>query len=222
MAKIDAQRKYGLSATPERADGLTKVIHWITGPLLHHVPEVAVADKIVRPSYRSIDTTYTYPLFDSAEYGEMIKDLGNNDERNQLILETMQQYPTQQSVLLCHRQEHVERMQQLLPGSVILTSKTKKKMRVEIMRQLVAGEKRIVITTWQLFHKGIDLAELEILYACAPTRSKIWIKQSAGRLMRKSKKIDKKPVIVDFADKKIDLLKGQFYARRKVFLSICI
>jgi superfamily II DNA or RNA helicase len=220
MRRINSTYKYGLSATPERADGLTKVIFWLTGPLMHQVPQSAVASKIIIPTYEFIKTNYTYPLFDTAEYGQMITDLGKNDERNKLIVETVNKYPTQQCVLLCHRQEHVERLSSSIPGSVILLSKTKKKIRAEIIKQLETGQKRIVVTTWQLFHKGIDLAELEILFICAPTRSKVWLKQSAGRLMRLSKKINKKPVIVDFADTRIDLLKYQFYARKRVLTQL--
>jgi superfamily II DNA or RNA helicase len=220
MGKLNSKRKYGLSATPERVDGLTKVIHWLTGPLIHHVPEADLADKIIKPSYCSIDTEYIYPLFDSSEYGNMITHMGTDVNRNNLILKTLANYPTQQCVLLCHRQEHVNTLQAQIPGSVALLSSTKKKDREKIIKQLESGEKRIVITTWQLFHKGIDLAELEILLICAPTRSRVWLKQSAGRLMRVSKKISKKPLIVDFADKKVDLLKYQFYARRKVLQNI--
>jgi superfamily II DNA or RNA helicase len=220
MRRINSKYKYGLSATPERADGLTKVIFWLTGPLVHHVPDLAVADKIIKPMYEFIKTEYTYPLFDTAEYGLMVTDLGENIERNKLIIETVAKFPTQQCVLLCHRQEHVEKLSSMLPDSVVLLSTTKKKKRIEIMKEMEAGTKRIIVTTWQLFHKGIDLAELEILFICAPTRSKVWLKQSAGRLMRVSKKIAKKPLIVDFADTKIDLLKYQWYARKRVLTSL--
>ncbi len=220
MRRINSKYKYGLSATPERADGLTKVIFWLTGPLIHQVPDSAVASKIVKPTYEYIKTNYNYPLFDTAEYGLMISAMSDDTERNKLIVETVNKYPTQQCVLLCHRQEHVERLAAMLPGSAILLSKTKKKERAEIIKQMENGGKRIIITTWQLFHKGIDLAELEILFICAPTRSKVWLKQSAGRLMRLSKKINKKPVIVDFADTNIDLLKYQFYSRKRVLTQL--
>jgi superfamily II DNA or RNA helicase len=220
IGSIPAQVKYGLSATPERGDGLTRCIFWLTGPLRHLVPTSSVSSKIVKPTYETVATTYTYPLFDSTEYGQMITDMADNTERNKLIVDTVAKYPTQQCVLLCHRQEHVRKLVQALPGSVALLSSTKKKERAEIMKQLQSGKKRIVVTTWQLFHKGIDLSELEILFICAPTRSKVWLKQSAGRLMRLSKKIAKEPVIVDFIDKKIDLLRYQAYARKKVLTNL--
>lgn len=216
ISNLNAKYKYGLSATPERADGLTKVIFWLTGDLAHTVLDSEVADKIIKPTYESIETDYFYPLFDSIEYGEMITDMGTNADRNKLIVDTVNKYPKQQCVLLCHRQDHVELLSSMLPGSAILLSKTKKKDRLAIIKSLESGVTRIVVTTWQLFHKGIDLAELELLFICAPTRSKVWLKQSAGRLMRVSKKIDKHPKIIDFADIKVDLLKYQFYARRRV------
>jgi superfamily II DNA or RNA helicase len=188
--------------------------------LVHQVPDAAVADRIVKPVYEYIKTSYTYPLFDTSEYGIMITDMGTNDIRNKLIVDTVNKYKTQQCVLLCHRQEHAQRLGALLPDSVVLLSSVKKKDRAAIMQQLESGKKRIVVTTWQLFHKGIDLKELEILFICAPTRSKVWLKQSAGRLMRVSNKIKKNPVIIDFADVNIDLLKFQWYARKRVFTQL--
>lgn len=217
---INSKYKYGLSATPERADGLTKVIFFATGPLTYNVPDSDVLEKIIKPTYQYVETNYFYPLFDSAEYGIMISDIGTNAERNKLIIDTVNKYPTQQCVLLCHRQDHVELLASMLPGSAILLSKTKKKDRIRVIKDLESGKIRRVVTTWQLFHKGIDLAELELLFICAPTRSKVWLKQSAGRLMRVSKKIDKHPMIIDFFDKNVDLLKYSFYSRKKVLTNL--
>ena len=216
ISNINAKYKYGLSATPERADGLTEVIFWSTGPLTHTVLDTEVGDKIIKPTYEAINTDYFYPIFDSIEYGNLITDLGTNVERNKLIVDTVNKYTTQQCVLLCHRQAHVELLASMLPGAAVLLSKTPKKERVSIIKGLESGKIRIVCTTWNLFHKGIDLKELQILFICAPTRSKVWLKQSAGRLMRTSNKIDKHPKIIDFADIKIDLLKYQFYSRRRI------
>lgn len=146
----------------------------------------------------------------------MIADLSVDTTRNQLIVNTLAEYPTQQHALLCHLQTQVEALAKLIPGSKILIHKTKPKEREAIIAGLIDGSVRTVVTTWKLFHKGIDLAELEILFLCAPTRSKAQIKQSAGRLMRTSTKIDKHPVIVDFVDKQIDTLKYQWYTRARI------
>lgn len=49
-----------------------------------------------------------------------------------------------------------------------------------------------------------------------PIRSKIKVKQSIGRIMRKAH-IGKSPVVVDFRDNRVDLLKNQGYARNKIY-----
>ena len=216
ISNINAKYKYGLSATPERADGLTKVIFFATGPLTHSVPDSDVIGKIIKPTYQSIESNYFYPLFDSMEYNELLSDMAVDSERNRLIVDTVNKFPTQQMCLLCHRKTQVKLLASMLPGAAVLLSDTPKKERIEIMKTLEDGTRRIVVTTWGLFHKGIDLKELEILFLCAPTKSKILLKQSAGRIMRVSNKIDKHPLIIDFIDTKIDLLKYQAYARRKV------
>ena len=195
---------------------------WATGPI-YQVPDSQVAGNIVKPTLRVVDTAYTYPLFNSSEYGDMITDMSSDSPRNTLILDNLKNYPTQQIVLLCHRKEHVHILHAAIPGSVMLlsTPDMNKKERVQVIKALEAGTARIVVTTFGLFHKGIDLDTLEVMFLCAPTRSKVRIKQCAGRIMRTSTRIvNKSPIIVDFVDKKVDLLKFQFYARNRVLQNL--
>jgi superfamily II DNA or RNA helicase len=216
MSLLPYKYKYGMSATPERTDGLTKVIFFATGPLIHNLELKEVSNYVVTPTYISYDTQYTFPLFDTSEYQRMITDLSANDERNNLIIEKVKDYPTQQIIMLCRRKEQTDLLGKAIPDSIVITSKTPAKKRIEIMEGINNRKYRIVISTYELFGTGIDVDTLEILFMCAPIKSKILTKQIAGRLMRISTKIKKNPIIVDFADKQVDLLRNQFYQRSKL------
>jgi superfamily II DNA or RNA helicase len=50
----------------------------------------------------------------------------------------------------------------------------------------------------------------------APIRSEIKLKQSLGRIFRVAK-FKKEPIVVDFIDYNIDLLKNQSYARNRIY-----
>jgi len=221
LSKLPAKYKYGMSATPARTDGLTKVIFWLTGPLVHTVPDEHLTNVIVKPTIKTLDTQYYFPLFDTSEYQHMITDLSESAERNKLILTELANYKTQQCVLLCQRKEQVHYLQKHIPDSVILTSDMSKKNRALVMEGLLSRKHRIVISTFQLFSTGIDIPTLEVLFICAPLKSVIKLKQAAGRLMRTTKLLpNKKPIIVDFADKRVELLKYQWYQRSKTLRTL--
>ena len=219
MSNFKCLHKFGFSATPERLDGLTKVIFFATGPLIFNTSLTDVNKFVIKPTYVSHDTEYEFPLFDVTEYQQMISDLSIDGIRNQLIIDQLKNYPKQQIALLCQRKEQVALLHKHIKDSVVLTSSTPKKKRKEIMEGLRDGSHRIVISTYQLFGTGIDLDTLEVLFMCAPIKSKILIKQVAGRLMRKAH-VGKKPIIVDFADKKVELLRYQFYSRSKLLRNL--
>jgi superfamily II DNA or RNA helicase len=150
----------------------------------------------------------------------MITDLAEDETRNQLICENVKQYPDKMCVLLCLRIFQVENLsEQLGDEAVMLTSKMKKKDRAEVMRQLLAGEKRIIVSTFALFSTGIDIPKLEVLFLCAPMRSEVKLRQSAGRLMRKAEGKTSAEMI-DFVDSKVGLLANQARKREKILTNL--
>ena len=221
MSKLSAKYKYACSSTPERADGLTKVIFWATGPLVHTVPMDKLTTILVKPTVKTIDTSYYFPLFSSEEYQAMVSDLSRDAARNKLIIEELKNYPKQQIAILCQRKEQVQLLQEAIPGSVILTSDMGKKARVAVMKGLLDGTHKVVISTYQLFSTGLDIPTLEVLFMAAPIKSVVKVRQSAGRLMRTTTLLpNKKPIIVDFADKKVELLKHQWYQRSRILRTL--
>jgi superfamily II DNA or RNA helicase len=232
IKNLDAKYKFGLSATPERDDGLTPVIHWATGPTICEVTLNDVKDKIVIPTVRKIKTTYYFPLWSSDEYAMMVDDLIDDGDRNKLILETVDEYKGKQIVILTTRVKHAiflaEQLRKKKYKADYLVSRTPhptkrdkfkampKKQRAAVIDNLNNGKTKIVVSTFSLFSTGIDIVGLEVLLLAGPTRSKVKLKQSIGRIMRKSSK-KKAPEIVDFQDTQVDLLKGQAYARNSIY-----
>jgi superfamily II DNA or RNA helicase len=220
ISKFDSLYKFGMSATPERSDGLTKVIFWLTGELLYTISGVGLS-TIVKPTFKSIETDYYFPLFDTSEYQDMITDLSKNEERNNLIIKQLEDYPTQQIIMLCQRIDQILLLRDKIPDSVILISSQPKRERIKIMNDLMTQKSRVIISTFQLFSTGIDIPTLEVLVICAPVKSKVLVKQAAGRLMRTTPLLpNKSPIIIDFVDPKIELLKIQSYTRHRILRNL--
>lgn len=215
MGKLPARFKWGYSATPEREDGLTDVIFWATGPLIYKVPDEAVAHKLIIPTYRQVKTDYYFPLVDTSEYQTMISYMAIDKDRNQLIVDEFMKKPDSPSVFLCNRTDQVEALHEMIPDSIMLTSKMSKKKREAAMADLRSGKKKHVSSTWGLFSTGINVPKLEGLYICSPMKSKNKLKQAAGRLMRQAPGKEES-FIVDFIDTQIGLLYGQSRTRKRI------
>jgi superfamily II DNA or RNA helicase len=61
---IGCARRYALTATPERPDGLTSMLHWCFGPEISRTTnsELQQAGVSVRPTVRRVDTTFEFEL----------------------------------------------------------------------------------------------------------------------------------------------------------------
>lgn len=221
MSKLKAKYKFGFSSTPERTDGLTKVIHFASGPIIHKVKMNELKDVLILPTVKYINTNYFYPLMDMQQFQNMISDLASNEERNKLILDTYTaNYKDKYVCMLCTRIDQVLRLKELIGNeAVILYSKMPKKERKLTMILLRQKKKKVIIATYSLFGTGIDLPHLDALFMCAPVKSTVTIKQAAGRLMRKSEN-KTSAEIVDFVDNKIDLLKWHAYKRKQVYKTL--
>ena len=117
--------------------------------------------------------------------------------------------------MLCERISQVTYLHKEIKNSVMLTSKMTKKDREKTMESVKTGKKNVVISTYGLFSTGIDIPALELLFLCSPIKSEIRLRQSAGRLMRKSPgKTEAK--IIDFVDKKVGILFNAAKKRRGI------
>lgn len=218
ISKLDAKYKYGFSATPERDDGLTKVINFANGPVICEVSLDEVEDHIIRPKFEFKLTNYFFPLISSQDYQAMISDLCSDRDRNSFIAEELKlNFKDNYVVLLCARKEQTTELKKLLGDeAVVITSDTPKKLRLQAIKDLNTKTVRHVISTYGLFSTGIDIPHLDTLFFCAPIKSTIKVKQSIGRIMRPSN--DKqKAIVVDFIDQRIDLLSYQAKARKKIY-----
>jgi superfamily II DNA or RNA helicase len=219
LYKCGAKYTLALSATPERADKLTKVLHWYVGETLHKVD--AKINKQVDAKifyYKSND-----PLFVEKKawskgqmkpsVPKMVNNLCNMKERTNHILnilETLRKNPERKILILSKKKDHLK----ILKTSTDLAIKNDiangKLLEDEcITSYYVGGMKKkdakyatdkadILFATYDMAHEGLDIERLNTIILATPKKNVI---QSVGRIMRKILTTgDLKPLIIDFSD----------------------
>lgn len=206
---LSARYKFGLTATPRRADGLHESMFALLGGIVHEVSREEVAKYTCPIQVLPVKTGYV-PDYDAVlsgdgtlDYNALTTDLTENTERFQTVLDCVNQLGS--SVLvLGSRVEYLQRLNDEFNGrSVCLSgmgqSKKAKSERKEILRKFNNGELDAVFASYQLAAEGLDVPNLRYVVLATPIKDPTQVQQSTGRVGRKS---DKKTMgtVIDFVD----------------------
>lgn len=212
------QTKYclGLSGTPYRKDGLTKVIEWFIGPVFYSVTrenQRSVDVKIVKfnhPSYKDELPTNTNGKICIVQIiSNVLKILERDDT---IILEIEQLIKKDRNIMiLSERREHCLRLKDKLYNKygdicgLYMGGMKQKELEESELKQ-------IIIATYSLAHEGLDIPKLDTLILASP---KTDIVQACGRIMRETKGKLNNPYIIDIVDSNQPLVNQ--HRKRKVF-----
>jgi superfamily II DNA or RNA helicase len=222
LQRFPANFRYGLTATPNRADGLGSFMTSVIGPIRHEIKqdELKAVNVLVVPRVEFIKTGfyYDYDSEDNNDYTRMITALVRDGDRNELIYSVIRQLldDGRRVIALSQRVEHCESFyrifQKAKPGIAALAVGTmKKKERAESIQHITNGDARVLFAT-SLADEGLDVPCLDALVLMSPSRSERKTIQQAGRIMRS---IDGKrqPVICDLVDVRMPVLRSQAHSR---------
>jgi len=212
MPFIPCRYVLGLSATPNRKDGLKKVLLWLLGPVAFSTGR---KENMVINVMRCVVTggsnkVLTYKNGEVAR-SKMITWLTEDDRRNRLIVHLMRvllnKNPLRKVLVLTDRREHAQLLQSSWPENSGLMLGGMKEADIEVNKQLP-----VLISTYHYCSEGFDLPRLDTLFLVTPRSD---IEQSVGRVLRKH--VDKQtPLIVDFVDN-FSVFEGQSEKRVKYF-----
>ena len=207
--KVQPKYMLGLSATPDRKDGLSKVIYYFLGPQI-----VNFKRETGKPSVNFIFTKTENFVEKFNKLGKinnptMITDLTLQVERNQLIIDLTKKLvkENRKILILSDRREHCELLLRLLEGvsaGVYLGG-----MKTDSRK--TTTECSVIIGTYQASGEGFDVPELDTLILSTPKSD---ITQAIGRILRQKNKNE--PVVYDIVDS-FSIFKGQYYKRRKFY-----
>jgi superfamily II DNA or RNA helicase len=213
LFKLCPRHAFGLSATPERKDGLTKVLHWFLGPTFFSVERENQKQVQVFP------VEFTCPMFrdpppcnrtGKVSLVQMITDLVENEARNTILVNLIRKITTsnRQLLVLSDRRLHCEFLQSHFPENSGLYMGGMKEAAL-----LETSKKQIIFGTFSQAHEGLDIPTLDTVILATPKSD---IKQSVGRILRETGGKKNDPHIYDILDN-WSLLYAMYQKRRRVY-----
>ena len=213
LFKLCPKHIFGLTATPQRKDGLTKVLHWFMGPTFFAVERENQTNVDVFTVNFKIDLYNNPPPCNKrgkVSLVEMITILTENEERNNMLLEVIKKASkgTRQLLVLTDRRFHCEYLQSNFPGISGLYMGGMKESDLQ-----ESSTKKLIFATFSQAHEGLDIPTLDSLILATPKSD---IKQSIGRIMRETVGKQNNPQIWDIRDR-WSLLESMYYKRKRVY-----
>jgi superfamily II DNA or RNA helicase len=219
MQAFPAAYRYGLTATPERRDGLFPFLEAVIGPVRHEITneDLRRAGVLVVPKIEYIRTDFSCPY---SEWVDIVDALTKDAARNALALSVVEKAldDGRQVLALSERVAHVQHLAAMMesrrPGTTALAVGTMgKKAREEAIERMRNGTARVLFAT-KLADEGLNIPGLSALVLLTPSRDGARTMQRAGRTLR-SVPGKPQPVIYDLADSRVGLLRSQ--ARTRFF-----
>lgn len=175
LTRLHARYVLGLSATPDRADGLGEAIRWIIGPPLAHLERKLNADVHFLPfmwTYEGSIRQWNKTSWVRVEQAAM----DDVSRVNRLAFEAARASPDRRVLMMVGLVEHAERLAEAVRAhgvevGMFLGSADKREMRYPV-----------VLSTYKKAKKGIDFKPPPTLFIPAGPRRDI--RQACGRALQ--------------------------------------
>lgn len=204
MPKVASQYMLGLSATPNRKDGLRKVFEWFIGPFVYSAKEVNT-DYIETRIYEYYNDNEIYSKLEILYNGKtclprMINNISNFQDRCDFINNILkEQYNTGRKILiLSDRRGFLDQTKKW--ANINLKDQSAGLyvggMKPDELRE--SQEKDIILGTFSMASEGMDIPKLNTIILASPKSDVV---QSIGRILREKADVRKfHPLVIDIKD----------------------
>ena len=204
LLKVGCQYTLGLSATPDRSDGLTKVFKWFLGDIVYLIKKRDKEDvKVDLIKYYNESEAYSRELFNyqgKIIMAKMINNICLFPPRNEIILQKINDcfLEGRKILVLSDRREHLKYLKQKLDAldNGITSGYYLGGMKQEMLKE--SESKNVMLATFAMASEGFDCKELDTIILSSPKSN---IEQAVGRILRKRQE-DRLlvPLIIDIID----------------------
>lgn len=235
VSQIGAAWWLGLTATPERRDGLEQVTNWHLGPIRHVIRDTLPDDDTLVTPYEGPErllhiheTNYRTPAgFDLTDPGAITQLgglLADDPDRNRQIAVDISAALSQgrKCLVLSRRRGHLTVLAALLPPTaepLIMRGGTGAKALATIRARISdtdPADPLLVMTTVPYGGEGFDAPIIDTVFLVGPIAYPGLLVQAVGRALRRHE--SKSDVIVhDYVDVGVPTLKAQFSKRRAAY-----
>ncbi len=205
LTAIPARNRFGLTATPKRADGLTPFLWWSFGFEIWKIDHQSLVHNnlIMLPEFSFIDTMWT-PKRSSEDYSRVVTEMTLSESRNETILDIATRCASEGRcvLILSDRVGHCEALAEELGrrgiDAAALVGRLSNKKRAALIEAMNAGELSVCTAT-TIADEGLDIPKLDTLIMATPSSSLGRVEQRVGRIMRPAP--DKQaPLVFDLRD----------------------
>ena len=201
MRKVASKYMLGLSATPKRKDGLSKVFEWFMGDIVY-------LQKEKNKDYAEvqlIECNFNDQKYNKEEVNfrrepcmpKMINNICDYYPRTQMIVEVAKKYQQEKRsiLILSDRRDHLNLLAVML-NDFCTTGFYVGGMKPDELRD--SQEKDILLATFSMASEGMDVPKLNTVILASPKSD---VEQSVGRVFRQ-KACDREfhPLIIDIQD----------------------
>lgn len=223
LLRIQTPYMLGVTATLERKDGLTKVIHHFIGPTVYADTQGLQSDDgsvLVRAmEFVSHDSEFNHVVTDyrgNTQISTMITKLCQHGPRTRCLVDilrhTVTETPDAQILVLAHNRSLLVDLHKAVVGLDIATAGFYLGgMKTEELERTT--QQQVILATYAMAAEGFDHKNLSVLVLATP---KTDIVQSVGRIFRQK---HVRPLIVDVVDGH-DSFKKQ-WTRRRAYYKKC-
>jgi superfamily II DNA or RNA helicase len=226
LLKIQTKYMLGLSATPTRDDGLSKVFEWYLGkPVYWEKRREADTTVLVKslqfyqenPAYSEIPVDYKGEPVLARLLGQIV----TCQERNEWIAEQILgivKEPGRRILVLGERIKQLEVFEDLLRKAdpTLLTGYYIGGMK-EAVRETAGRDARVLLASYAMASEAMNIKSLNTVVLASPRKK---VEQSVGRILRErpqDRKVD--PLIIDIVDSH-GVYQGQ-WRKRRIFYRAC-
>ena len=194
----------GLSATPNRKDGLQPILYQQLG-------DIAYEYKKKRTHTNKLEVIRTDFISQADNYASIINELCIDENRNNLIIEAIKNNISRKILLLTDRIEHINILEHLLMleniDCVSIHGSMNKKEQVENMN--LVKDKSLILASTSYFGEGIDFPHLNTILFATPISYYGRLVQYLGRIGRGNQEC----LAIDFLDSNNAMLNSAFKKR---------
>lgn len=209
MFKLTPEFTLGLTATPERKDGLTCILYWFLGNVFYSMNQSVSELNVTRLDFdhESFRAGPMLNKFGKVSMAHMVNHLVDIPERNELILKHVREAVGRgrRILVLSDRRGHCEWIHEQLGDDVsgLYMGGMKQEQHEE------ASHKQVIVATFTLAYEGLDIPSLNTLFLVTPHSD---VKQAVGRITRTPGTKE----VFDIVDR-WSVLTNMFYRRNKIY-----
>lgn len=221
---LSARHKYGLTATPKRADGMEKAMFALLGPKFFEITREDVKNNTCPLCVLEPKQTGWTPDMDKClnpdgtlNFTNLITECVTDQKRLQVVANEIDMAVRTNglTLVLSQRVAHLESLAKMCNYRHGILSTANKRERKRLLRDLIDGKIEVLYATYAIAKEGLDIPPLRNLVMASPVKDEITVTQSAGRVMRKYP--DKEcGVIWDFDDD-MRMLQGWLKKRMSIY-----